>query len=89
MQVILTITKNDKKLVLDSKECIRDAPFEWFEDLNEWFVDNNTWKNVAIVQSSVCIDYLMIGYLVIFFFWGTTMRVPTTLVMFYPLRNII
>ena len=89
MQVVLTITKNDKKLVLDSKECIRDAPFEWFEDLNEWFVDNNRWKNVAIVQSSVCIDYLMIGYLVIFFFWGTTTRVPTALVMFYPLRNLI
>ena len=35
------------------------------------------------------IDFMIISYLVIFWFKGTTLRIACTLGMFYPLRNVI
>ena len=76
-------------MVLEEIECIRDTPFKWVKEINDYFVDHNRSKNIAIVQSSVCIDFIMVSYLFIFFFYGGTMRIATALILFYPLRNVI
>lgn len=85
----LTILNNEKKQVLAEGECLRDYTFIWTERINTFFVNHTAWKNFAIIQSSICIDSMMISWLVIFFFYGTTIRVVCTLVMFYPIRNVI
>lgn len=70
-------------------ECLRDYTFVWTEKINTFFVDNPPWRNFLIIQSSVGIDFMMISYLVIFAFWGTTMRISCALILFYPARNVI
>ena len=89
MMVVITVTKNDKVQVLGEKECIRDYPFEWTEDWNQFFVDNTFWKDFMIIQSSVGIDLMMLSFLVIYFIWGTTWRLPAALIFFYPTRNVL
>ena len=89
MMAVVTITKNDKVEVVDDTECIRDYPFEWTEEWNQFFVDNTFWKDFMIVKSSVGIDFMLISYLVVYFFWGTTTRIPSGLVFFYPTRNVL
>ena len=42
-----------------------------------------------IIKSSVGIDFVLISYLVIYFFWGSTWRLPGALGFFYPIRNVI
>ena len=91
MMICLTVTKNDKTQVLDDfqHECIRDAAFEWVTEINAWFIDHNSWKNFVIIQSSVCIDFIMVTYLIVFFMYGTSMRLALTLCIFYPTRNMV
>ena len=89
MMAIVTATKNDKLEVLAEDECIRDYPFEWTEEWNQFFVDNSGWKDFMIIKSSVGIDFVLISYLVIYFFWGSTWRLPGALGFFYPIRNVI
>ena len=68
---------------------MRDYTFVWTTKINEFFVANTGWKNFAIIQSSVGIDFMMISYLVIFAVRGTTMRIAASLILFYPIRNVI
>ena len=42
-----------------------------------------------IIQSSVGIDVMMFSFLVIYFFWGSTWRLPASLIFFYPTRNVL
>lgn len=89
MLVIVTITKNEQRQVLAITECIKDYTFVWTESINTFFVENTAWKDFAIIQSSVGIDFMMISFLVIFALYGTTTRIIMTLIMFYPSRNVI
>ena len=61
----------------------------WTESINTFLVEHTPWKNFLIIQSSVGIDFMMISYLVIFAWKGTTMRISCALILFYPIRNVI
>lgn len=87
--LVLSIVNNEKKQVLSEGECLRDYTFIWTESINTFFVNHTPWKNFAIIQSSIGIDGMMISWLLIFFFYGNTLRIVMTLGMFYPLRNVI
>ena len=89
MMAVVTITKNDKVEVVDDTECIRDYPFEWTEEWNQFFVDNTFWKDFMIIKSSIGIDFMMFSFLIIYFIWGTTWRLPAALGFFYPTRNVL
>ena len=89
MLIVLTILKNEKLQVLAEGECLRDYTFVWTEKVNDFFVANTNWKNFLIIQSSVGIDFMMISYFFIFFVWGGTLRLVCTLILFYPVRNVI
>ena len=89
MMTIVSIAKNDKIDVLTKEQCIIDYPFEWTKDWNQFFVDNVWWKDFMIIQSSVGIDVMMFSFLVIYFFWGSTWRLPASLIFFYPTRNVL
>ena len=89
MLVILSIAKNDKMQVLAEGECLRDYTFVWTESVNTFVVNNTPWKNFAIIQSSIGIDGMMISYLFIFAYYGTSMRLALSLALFYPVRNVI
>jgi hypothetical protein len=87
--LILTLVKNDKKQVLAEGECLRDYTFVWTERINTFLVEHTPWRNFLIIQSSIGIDTMMVTYLIIFWFKGTSMRLALTLSMFYPSRNVI
>ena len=89
MLLVLTISKNEKVQYLFEGECLRDYTFVWTEKINTFFVEHTPWKNFAIIQSSVGIDFMMISYLVIFALRGTTMRISCALILFYPIRNVL
>ena len=91
MMTIVAIAKNDKLQTLDEEEdeCIRDYFFDWTEDWNQFFVDNVPWKDFMIIKSSFGIDAMMLSFLLIFFCWGSTMRLPAGLIFFYPTRNVL
>ena len=89
MLLIVTALKNEKILVLAEGECLRDYTFVWTEKVNTFFVESTPWKNFLIIQSSVGIDFMMLSYLFIFFKWGGTARFIPTLLLFYPIRNVI
>ena len=89
MLITLTILKNEKIEFLSEGECLRDYTFVFTERVNEFFVDSTSWKDFLIIQSSVGIDFMMLSYLVIFFIWGGTMRVAISLILFYPVRNVV
>ena len=88
MMLIVSIAKNDKKVILEEDECIVDYPFEWTDGLNQDLVDNEFWADFTIVQSSVGIDAVLISFLFIYWFRGTTFRIPGALIFFYPMRNV-
>jgi hypothetical protein len=89
MLVILTIVKNEQKQVLAQGECLRDYTFVWTQSINTFLINNVPWKDFTIIQSSIGIDGMMVSYLLIFAYYGTTMRLSCCLMMFYPTRNII
>ena len=89
MLVVITVTKNEKVQYLAEGECLRDYTFVWTEKINTFLVENDAWKNFTIIQSSLGIDFMMISYLVIFAYWGTTMRLSCALMIFYPVRNVL
>ena len=86
--LIVSIAKNEKKEILTEEECIVDEPFNWTDGVNQDLVDNEFAADFTIVQSSVGIDAVLISFLFIYWFKGTTFRIPGTLILFYPLRNV-
>ena len=89
MLLIVTIVKNEKMQVLAEGECLRDYTFVWTESVNTFLVNHVHWKDFAIIQSSIGIDGMMISYLFIFAYYGSSMRLALSLAMFYPARNVI
>ena len=87
--LIICIVKNEQEFALADSECLRDYTFVWTEGINTFLVENHGWKNFVIIQTSVFIDFMMVSYLVIFAIWGTSMRLGTTLAIFYPSRNVV
>lgn len=75
--------------MLAEGECLRDYTFVWTEKINTFFVEHTPWRNFVIIQSSIGIDTMIVSYLFVYWFRGTSMRLAVTLSMFYPIRNVI
>ena len=89
MLLTISLVKSEKKDVLTEGECLRDYTFVWTEKANTFFVNHTPWKDFFIIQSSVGIDFMMISFLVIYTWKGTTLRIICALALFYPTRNVI
>lgn len=69
-------------------KCIDDKLFNLTKGMNNFFGKNSTYRRILLISSSLCIDFVIIFFAILWTKRGRSYRPVIAYMMFYTLRGI-